>query len=52
MTDNCDELGDALNAVWPRSKLLLCLFHMMQQVWRWLFDKHHCISQEDRPGWF
>ena len=50
MTDNCDELKDALHAVWPNSRLLLCIFHLMQQVWRWLFDKKHGISQQDRPG--
>ena len=50
MTDNCDELRDALHAVWPKSTLLLCIFHLMQQVWRWLFDKNHCIAQMDRPG--
>ncbi|XP_057311257.1 uncharacterized protein LOC130649070 [Hydractinia symbiolongicarpus] len=49
MTDNCDELKDALHAVWPKSRLLLCIFHLMQQVWRWLFDKKHGISQHDRP---
>ncbi|XP_066926380.1 uncharacterized protein [Clytia hemisphaerica] len=49
MTDNCDELYDALHAVWPNAKLLLCLFHIMQQVWRWLFDKNHVILQVDRP---
>ena len=30
MTDNCDELKDALHAVWPNSRLLLCIFHLMQ----------------------
>jgi len=50
MTDNCDELKDALHATWPRSRLLLCIFHLMQQVWRWLFDKKHGILQADRPA--
>ena len=50
MTDNCDELRDALHAVWPKCKLMLCIFHMMQQVWRWLFDKNHGINSQDRTG--
>ena len=33
MTDNCDEFRDAFHAVWPKCKLMLCIFHMMQQVW-------------------
>lgn len=32
ITDNCDELRDALRAVWPNSKLFLCVFHILQQV--------------------
>ena len=50
MTDNCVELRDALHAVWPRSHLLLCVFHIMQQVWRWLFDKKHGINNNHRQG--
>ena len=34
ITDNCSELHDALNQVWPETKLLLCTFHILQQVWR------------------
>jgi len=34
MTDNCDELRSALNEAWPKSTLLLCTFHILQQVWR------------------
>lgn len=35
MTDNCDELRDALSVAWPKSVLLLCTFHILQQVWRY-----------------
>ena len=31
-TDNCSELRSALNNVWLASRLLLCVFHLMQQV--------------------
>ena len=49
MTDNCSELRDALGAVWSKAVLLLCIFHIMQQVWRWLFEKKHGIQFGDRP---
>ena len=49
MTDNCTELRDALTYAWPASKLLLCIFHLIQQVWRWLFETRHTIKNDDRP---
>ena len=48
MTDNCSELRDALHIVWPEAILLLCLFHILQQVWRWLCDSKNSIKHEDR----
>ena len=48
MTDNCAKLREALSYAWPSSKLLLCVFHLLQQVWRWLFDKKHGINQKER----
>ena len=50
MTDNCPELRDALKSVWPSSTLLLCLFHMLQQVWRWLCDTKNQINLDDRQS--
>ena len=49
LTDNCKEERKALNTVWPSSTLLLCIFHILQQLLRWLHDKSHSISQADRP---
>ena len=49
MTDNCSELHDALRAVWEEAILLLCIFDLMQQVWRWLFDRKNNIQAADRP---
>ena len=49
MTDNCHELRSSLSDVWPGAVSLLCLFHVLQQVWRWLFEKKNGISVEDRP---
>ena len=50
MTDNCSELRDALAATWGDCKLFLCVFHILQQVWRWLHEKDHGISKWDRPN--
>ncbi|XP_078663943.1 uncharacterized protein LOC144907042 [Branchiostoma floridae x Branchiostoma belcheri] len=49
LTDNCDEERNALTQTWPGATLLLCTFHVLQQVWRWLHDKNHNIKQADRP---
>ena len=49
MTDNCSELRDALGVSWPQCKLILCVFHLSQQVWHWLHEKYHAIERFDRP---
>lgn len=49
ITDNCDEEICALQFAWPSVKLLLCTFHILQQVLRWLLDKNHHVRQSDRP---
>lgn len=48
MTDNCEELHDSLAYNWPDATLLLCIFHILQQVWRWLYESCHGISKTDR----
>lgn len=49
MTDNCSELRDALRIVWPESRLLLCIFHLMQQIWRRFHEKKNGIHKDHRP---
>ena len=48
MTDNCHELRVSLKEVWPNAVPLLCIFHVLQQVWRWLHEKKNGINMEDR----
>ncbi|XP_050724616.1 uncharacterized protein LOC127002576 [Eriocheir sinensis] len=48
VTDNCDAERHALQSVWPESHLFLCVFHILQQIWRWLWDSHHGIKKDDR----
>ena len=49
LTDNCSEKRDTLAITWPSAQLILCIFHVLQQVWRWLHDKKHDINCFDRP---
>lgn len=48
MTDNCGELRAVLHERWPSAVLLLCVFHVLQQVWRWIYDKTHGIAADHR----
>ena len=48
MTDNCDAERKALAATWPEARLFLCIFHLLQQVWRWLLDSKHAVRKEHR----
>ena len=47
MTDNCEELYQSLSYNWPYATLLLCTFHILQQVWRWLYESCHGIAKND-----
>ena len=47
MTHNCDKPRAIIKKVWPKAMLLLCNFHILQQVWRWLYEKEHGISKGD-----
>lgn len=48
MTDDSEAEINALRSVWPMSKNLLCIFHIAQAVWRWLWDSKHQIAKEHR----
>ena len=49
MTDDADAEINALKATWPEAKLLLCVWHVLNAVWRWLWDGNHKIEKNDRP---
>lgn len=49
ITDNCDAERKALAHNWPTSQSFLCIFHVLQQVWRWLLDTKHGIPKQTRP---
>ena len=46
MTDDCQAERNALSAVWPEARLLLCTFHVLQAVWRWLHNGKHGIDKQ------
>jgi len=39
---------NAINYVWPKSSTLLCVFHVLQTVWRWLWNSKNNIPLEKR----
>jgi hypothetical protein len=39
---------NAVKRIWPDSKIYLCTFHVLQSVWRWLWESKNKISKEDR----
>ena len=48
MTDNHDKLHQGLSYNWPDATLVLCTFHILQQVWRWLYESCHRKARNDR----
>lgn len=49
MTDDAEAERKALGKVYPDSTLLLCSFHILQALWRFLWDAKHKVQKEDRP---
>ena len=49
MTDDCDAERNALAIIWSAAKLLLCIFHVLQAQWVWLWAQEHGIEHKDRP---
>ena len=38
----------SLHCNWPNATLLLCAFHVLQQVWRWLYERQHGVCKDGR----
>jgi hypothetical protein len=47
LTDDDNAQRNALHAHWC-SSILLCIFHLLQAVWRWLLDSTNAINKDDR----
>ena len=52
MTDDCQAEQNALSSTWELIKLLLCVFHLLQALWRWEWNSDHKIEKTDRPTLF
>ena len=48
MTDDSTAERTAIRAVWPLCTLLLCIFHVLQAAWRWLWNSRHGIPKNSR----
>lgn len=49
MTDDSRSERNAFQASFPDAILLLCLFHLLQAFWRYLWDREQNIPKNDRP---
>jgi len=48
VTDDSDAERSALRECWPAAVLRLCLFHVAQAMWRWLWADKNKVYREDR----
>jgi hypothetical protein len=50
ITDDSAAERNAIELCWPRSKRFLCVFHVLQALWRWLWNTSHQIKKDDRSA--
>ena len=43
VTDDSEAERAALREIWPKAKQFLCVFHVLQAAWRWLWLAKHKI---------
>ena len=48
LTDDDSAQRNALRVYWRSSVPLLCIFHFLQAIWRWLLDSTNSINKDDR----
>ena len=48
MTDNSSAEINSLCSIWPGCENLLCIFHVGQNVWWWLWESKHCTLKGHR----
>ena len=48
LTDDPEAEFKVFQKVFPESIHLLCQFHLLQAIWRWLWNAHHKVSKGDR----
>ena len=47
MMDDSMAERDGLKQTWPAADLLLCTFHFLQSIWRWLLNSKHGIHCDE-----
>ena len=52
MTDDAASERNAILNIWPAVVLMLCVFHLLQAYWRWLWNADNKIAKMDRPTRF
>ena len=48
ITDDSAAERNAIELCWPNSKRFLCIFHVLQALWRWLWNANNQIRKDDR----
>jgi len=48
ITDDSTAEQNSLRKAFPNSNLLLCKFHVLQAIWRYIWDSKHNINKNDR----
>lgn len=48
MTNDCTALKQALHEAFPKATLLLCVFHLLQAMWRWLWNSSNEVPKQHR----
>ena len=48
VTDDSEAERAALRQIWPNAKQFLCVFHVLQAAWRWLWLAKHKIPLQHR----
>lgn len=52
MTDDSEAEHIAIRSCWTNSKILLCIFHVLQSFWKWLINSENKIFREDAVKYF
>ena len=48
MTENLDEICRSLDRKWQYSILLLFVFYLLHQVWKWLYERQDEVNKDGR----
>ncbi|CAG8545287.1 5973_t:CDS:2, partial [Scutellospora calospora] len=48
ITDDSYAERNVLRHCWNQAKIFLCVFHILQSFWRWLWNTSHHIHKDDR----